>query len=235
MADTRIARVGHRRLVSAIALLAALALPPAAQADIGFTEASRTEAAPGEQVRVTVECGFCYPTCVGRPGDRHPPGDPAGVCMLRGRGERPPGGFPIWLTAGDRFLGPYRCGPEMLCPAESARPPRLPEFTYLGRAELRSAASPNVLSRYVLRFRVPDVRPGPYNYVLFCESCVEGPRGSLIDNGTAAVGRLRVVPPRPGGGGAAGPWIAGGIAAAIVLPGVGLLLRRRHRAVARGD
>ena len=34
--------------------------------------------------------------------------------------------------------------------------------------------------RYVLRFRVPRVKPGAYEFVVFCDACSPGPSGSLI-------------------------------------------------------
>jgi hypothetical protein len=213
-----------RRALRAIPVGAAILLFAAAgaRADIGFESASRAAAAPGDPVRVTVGCGFCLPHCVGEPGERHPPGRGDGACML-GHRSGPPASFPVWLTASDTPLEPHRCGPRMLCPPESARPPRLPSFVHLGRAAHRGE-SPH----YDLRFRVPDVPAGAYKYVLYCDTCVDGPRGNLLESSHLAAGRLRVLtesdPDRPG----PRPWIVGGLLAAIAVPGAGLLARRRR-------
>jgi hypothetical protein len=225
-------RLRFRRALCATALLVSLPLAsiPAARGDIGFESASRSKAAPGEGVRVTVACGFCFPRCVGRPGHRYPPGDRHGVCMLGSR-SGPPARFPIWLTPRGHSLEPYRCGGEDQCAPGSSRPPHLPSFTYLGRAE--RAFRPGGLGRgefprYVLGFQVPSLPSGAYQYVLYCASCVAGPRGSLIDAGAAAAGQLWILPAEQSAGGGRA-WIAGGIAAAILLPGLGLLLHRRRR------
>ena len=82
-----------------------------------------------------------------------------------------------------------------------ARPPRLPSFVYLGRAapprdpdELADRGGHGI-PRYRLIFGVPEVPPGAYKYVLFCDTCVDGPNGSLIDSATLEAGRLRVLAP----------------------------------------
>jgi hypothetical protein len=206
-----------------IALLVALLLAPAAAADVGFESASRSSAAPGEQVKVTVGCGFCFPPCVGRPGHRHPPGTMKGICMLDGR-SRPPTGFGIWLTRSTHPL--HRRGPS--------RPPRLPSFTYLGRAERaspRNGPGQHEIPRYVLRFRVPALPPAPYEYVLYCASCVAGPRGTVIESGPAPSIRLRIGPPSSSSSFPPQPSVFGGVAAAVALFAAGALLLR-SRAIA---
>lgn len=191
----------------------------AARADVGVESASDSSAAPGKQIRVTIGCGFCYPSCVGRPGHRHPPGRARGVCMLGGR-SGPPTGFGIWLMPLTHSLAPYRCAASRPCPPGSSRPPHLPSFTYLGRAGPASGPGrlgPREIPRYVLRFRVPELMPGRYKYVIYCGTCVDGPRGSLVATGSTPAGRLEVTPPASSGGGGSHVWIAGGIVAAIAL------------------
>jgi len=210
----------------ALALAATLLLlQGTARGDIGFESASRSSAAPGEQVRVTIGCGFCFPPCVGRPGHRHPPASLDGVCMLGGR-PGPPRWFGIWLTPSAHPLARNPLG--------SSRPPHLPSFTYLGRAE--RAPDPNgpgshEIPRYVLRFRVPALAPGSYKYVLYCGGCVDGPRGTLIESGPAPPVRLRVVPPGSVSSFRALPWVLAGVAVAIALS-TAVLLLRRHRVIA---
>jgi hypothetical protein len=212
-----------------------------AQADVGFESSSRKAAAPGDRVDLTIGCGFCFPPCVGEPGHRHPPGDPTGGCMPR-KG-RPPASFSVWLTPVNHSLDPYVCGPgeypedDPAGPCRSgSRPPRLPSFIYLGRAvPPRGSDKPadrprHYFPRYRLIFAVPEVRPGRYKYVLFCDTCVDGPRGSIVDDRAGAAGPLRVLPPiataSGGGGGGALPWIGAGALAAFLAIGAGFLLRR---------
>lgn len=225
----------NRSLLALCSALALLALGGAleAGADIGFTGASRTVASPGDSASVSIGCGFCLPRCVGRPGHRHPPGPLDGACMLSGR-ARPPSGFPVWLTALGRSLGPYppaSCKPGELCPP-AQRPPHLPSFTYLGRAERVGRDSRIEVPLYVLRFAVPEVDPGRYQYVLYCDSCVDGPLGVRIESavfshGGLGAGELKVRA-KDGSGRGAGAWIPAGIAAAIVVPGLGIWMRRRR-------
>jgi hypothetical protein len=59
--------------------------------------------------------------------------------------------------------------------------------------------------------------PGRYKYVIYCGTCVDGPRGSLVATGSTPAGRLEVTPPASSGGGGSHVWIAGGIVAAIAL------------------
>jgi hypothetical protein len=217
------------------AALAALALlsTATARADVGFESVSRRAGAPGDRVELTIGCGFCFPHCVGEPGHRHAPGDLHGSCML-GYHDGPPASFPVWLTPLRHPLDRYTCDPGEACP-RGARPPHLPSFAYLGRAvspvdPARPGPQPRrYFPRYRLTFGVPDARPGLYKYVLFCDSCVDGPRGTLVESATTAAGRLRVLPAiaaASDGGGGQIPWIAiGGLAAALLL-GVTLLLRR---------
>jgi len=71
-----------------------------------------------------------------------------------------------------------------LCPPRTPKgPPHRAPFTFLGRAvpppggnSPESGKPP----RYLLRFVIPDLRPGPYAYVIWCDACVAGKRGSLL-------------------------------------------------------
>lgn len=212
------ARVGLALALPAMLLL----LQGTARADLGFESADPSSAAPGEQVRVTVGCGFCFPPCVGRPGHRHPPGVLNGGCMPGGH-PGPPKGFGIWLTPSAHRIDRGDSG--------ASRPPHLPSFTYLGRAA--PAPGPNgpeslEVPRYVLRFRVPAIAPGSYRYVLYCAGCVAGPLGTLVESVPTPPIRLRVTPPSAGSSFPALPWGLGGIAAAVALSAAVLLLRRRR-------
>jgi hypothetical protein len=221
--------------LAAVTLLFTVASP--ACADVGFESSSRKAGAPGDRVQVTIACGFCFPPCVGEVGDKHPPGDRNGTCML-GSEKAPPASFQVWITPVSHSLDPYVCGPGEWAPGESptgpcragSRPPHLPSFIYLGRAvPPRQAQDSGELPRYRLTFGVPQTRPGLYKYVLFCDSCVGGPRGSLVDDRGRAAGPLRVLPPvatASGGGGGALPWVAAGLAGALALA-AGLLRRGR--------
>lgn len=225
--------------IAALALFAlSLAAASPAPADVGVVSAKPATGASGDRVELTLGCGFCFPPCVGEPGDRHPPGEQHGVCMPGDHGA-PPASFKIWLTPLGHSLRPYRCRSGHSCEAGSSRPPHLPSFVYLGRALPVPAggAQARAVPRYRLGFGVPEAKPGRYKYVVFCDACVDGPRGSLIEDRTAA-GRLRVLPAQAptaaaAGSAGAGPWVAGGIAAAVLALGAGFFLLRRGGPAAR--
>lgn len=205
-----------------------------AQADVGVVSSSRAAGYPGDPVELTLGCGFCFPPCVGEPGHRHPPGNLHGACMLDSHRE-PPASFLIWLTPLQHSLKPYVCRPGEGCEPGSSRPPHLPSFIYLGRAVPTAAGGDegNEIPRYRLAFGVPEARPGGYKYVIFCDACIDGPRGSMTDSHTIAAGRLRVLAPvattGAGGGGVGLPWIGAG-ALAILALGTGTLLWRGRAA-----
>jgi hypothetical protein len=227
-----------KTLTSLAALTLLLAIAAAARADVGFEDASRRAGEPGDRVELTVGCGFCFPPCVGEPGHRHPAGDLHGTCMPGNRGK-PPASFQIWLTPRKRSLDPFVCGPGEYpggpCRTGS-RPPHLPSFIYLGRAvPPRGSDEPadrprDYLPRYRLIFKVPETRPGSYKYLLFCDSCVDGPRGSIVDDRSRAAGPLRVLPPiataNGGGGGGMLPWVGAGALVAILALYTAIRLRR---------
>jgi hypothetical protein len=218
---------------TAFSFVLLLAVASSAQADVGFESASRRAGSPGDRVELTIGCGFCFPPCVGEPGRRHAPGDSNGYCMLGNRGG-PPASFPVWLTPLRHSLAPYVCDAGAnRCEPGSSRPPHLPSLIYIGRAVPAAPGGDEAheIPRYRLTFGVPEVRPGRYKYVLFCETCVDGPRGSLIDSATTAAGRLRVLTPiataSAGGDGGTLPWIAAGACAALLALGAAVLRRGR--------
>lgn len=219
-------------IAAAFSFVFLLAIAPHAQADVGVESSSRAAGAPGDPVELTLGCGFCFPPCVGEPGHRHPSGDLQGACMLGTAGRPPPASFLIWLTPLKHSLKPYVCGREEGCEPGSSRPPHLPSFIYLGRAVPTAPGGDegDQIPRYRLVFGVPEARPGRYKYVIFCDACIDGPRGSLIDSHTIAAGRLRVLTPiaTAGAGGGDGllRWIGAGALVAILALGAGFLLRR---------
>ena len=216
-------------IAAALSFALLLAVASSAQADVGVVSASRAAGDPGTPVELTLGCGFCFPPCVGGSGHRHAPGDPHGACMLDSHREPPPS-FPIWLTPLKHSLKPYVCGRGEDCVPGSSRPPHLPSFIYLGRALPIAPGDGHEIPRYRLAFGVPEVRPGRYKYAIFCDACIDGPRGSLTDSHTIAAGRLRVLAPvataDAGGGRGPLPWIGAGAIVAILALGVGLFLRR---------
>jgi hypothetical protein len=217
--------------IAALSFVLLLAVASPAQADVGVVSSSRAAGAPGDPVELTLGCGFCFPPCVGEPGHRHPVGAEHGTCML-GTRRGPPASFLIWLTPLRHSLKPYVCGRGEGCEPGSSRPPHLPSFIYLGRAVPIAPGGDEGLEipRYRLVFGVPEARPGRYKYVIFCDACIDGPRGSLIDSHTIAAGRLRVLAPiataSAGGGGDRLPWIGAGALATVLALGTGFLLRR---------
>jgi hypothetical protein len=196
-------RMARRRRIQAflvgvaIATIALAAAAPAG-ADVGIEKVSRHAGAPGETVELTVACGFCFPPCQGPPGHRTP-----SPCML-GTKRQPPESFPVSLVPLGRAPEPRACGPNALCPARVSAPPARFPFSLLGAAtppapgsEAAQAADRENVPRYLLSYAIPNVRPGVYTYVLFCDACAGGKAGSLIAAPGLRLWRLRVRPAGP--------------------------------------
>lgn len=174
---------------AALGLLAAtlgllLWLAPPASADVGVERVSRESARPGDVVVVTVGCGFCFPPCVGPVGDRHPQGYSHGPCML-GTKKSPPASFPLSLVPLERAGRP---GDVIRRRLGLALPPP-------GGNDPGSGEPP----RYRLRFQVPDLPPGPYRFVIHCDTCKPGRAVALIPSGQlrirAAAAQASAAPP----------------------------------------
>ncbi|MGV1049870.1 MAG: hypothetical protein ACOYD4_15255 [Solirubrobacterales bacterium] len=170
-------------LGAALAALAVLLVAPALGA-VGVEKVSRHAAKPGARVTVTLGCGFCFPPCKGAPGHRN------GPCML-GTKEDPPASFPISLVPLEQAPLPRSCGPNSVCPPEAKAPPARAPYALLGEA-LAEGRKPGGAPRYGLDFEVPDLRPGLYAYVVYCDVCNRGAGGSLIAVPQSRLWRLRV-------------------------------------------
>jgi hypothetical protein len=168
-----------------------------AKGDVGLVSASRDAGHPDTVVRLRVDCGFCFPPCRGPRGHRHPAGFAKGPCMLDG-GKEVPRSFAVSLLPQDRAEDLLSCEihHHRSCPRPKAAPRHRP-FTYLGDA-LPPPGGNNPesgdLPRYLLRFRIPHLPAGEYSYVLWCDACIAGPRGSLVVDPLSATWRLRVLP-----------------------------------------
>jgi hypothetical protein len=177
-------------LTACIAAAALLLGSPSAEADVGIESVSRSAGAPGEEITLALGCGFCFPPCHGAPGHRN------GPCMLGAKGRRPPAAFPISLVPVGQVPDPSRCDRDGSCLPPTLGPPALPPFVLLGRATpaaRRDGAPPaHNVPRYRLRFRIPEVKPGAYAYVIYCGVCFPGRRGSLIYSPASPDWRLRV-------------------------------------------
>lgn len=158
-----------------------------AQSDVGVEKTSRHGGEPGTAVTVTLGCGFCFPPCKGEPGHRKPL-----PCML-GTREDPPESFPISLVPLSKAPEPHRCGPNALRPPQSKAPPARAPYTYLGEAmAMAREQTGKSIPRYSLDFEVPDLRPGLYTYVIWCDVCNRGKGGSLIANPGSRLWHLRI-------------------------------------------
>lgn len=187
------------RAWAALAACAALGLLAALTASIGSAAvgvegASRRGGSPGEEVRLTLGCGFCFPPCVGPKGERHPEGFDRGPCML-GTHRPPPRSFGISLVPLAQAPQPHRCGPNALCEPAFPAPPRRHPFTYLGLAVPPPGGNDPEHGdppRYRLSFAIPDLPTGPYAYVIWCDSCRRGAGGALISSPASPGWRLNV-------------------------------------------
>jgi hypothetical protein len=162
-----------------------------AQADVGVERVSRSAGQVGDVVDLTIGCGFCFPPCHGAPGERNVP------CMLDTKAE-PPEAFPVSLVPIEKAPAPRRCGPRALCSPQVPAPPARPPFAFLGEATPPADDEDRPgrhVPRYLLRFEIPKLRPGLYTFVIFCDTCAPGTRGSLIASPGASGWQLRVLHP----------------------------------------
>lgn len=182
-------------MLLAAGLLASVAVLTTAPgwADVGVEKVSPSAGAAGDAVNLMLGCGSCYPPCQRAAGHR------SGSCMP-GTKASPPASLPISLVPIEKAPKPHRCGPDAICPPQASEPPRQSPFTFLGRATPpRDGDSPqhpddNHVPRYLLHFRIPDLQPGIYTFVIYCDVCLRGKGGSLITDPTARAWRLRVRP-----------------------------------------
>jgi hypothetical protein len=179
-------------IVSLLLLPAVVAATPASGA-VGVEKVSRPAGKPGASVALIVGCGFCYPPCHGAPGERQP-----SPCMLDSKAD-PPASFPISLVPIAKAPLPRPCGARAVCSPITTEVPRRSPYTYLGEA----TASPRNAEtgatghaeppRYELEFEVPDLKPGTYAYVIYCDVCLDGGRGSLLAAPAARPWRLKTL------------------------------------------
>lgn len=190
-----------RTIIFGLAAVTTLALLSASvQAAVGVSAVSRDTGAPGAEVKLTLECGFCFPPCRGPKGERHPAGFDRGPCMLGTHGAQPPSSFGISLVSIDDAPEPHHCGPKAVCPPQASAPPRKAPFRYLGQAippPQGNNPEHGDAPRYLLDYKIPKLAPGLYAYVIFCDTCLKGKRGSLIASLGERLWRLRVSAPRP--------------------------------------
>jgi hypothetical protein len=86
--------------------------------------------------------------------------------ILRGYGNG--SGMPVYLVPESRAPRPFRCHGNGYCAPRSRRPPgKGRPYVLLGH--LRRTRSDYVRQRFA--FRVPAIRPGWYQVVLWCRSC----------------------------------------------------------------
>ena len=180
-------------LAAALLVTVAAARTEPASAAVGVEKVSRLTGAPGDSVHLTLACGFCFPPCDGASGHQ------SGSCMP-GKAE-PPEAFPVSLVPIGKAPKLHRCGPNAVCPPQPRGAPRRDPYVYLGRAAPPADGSNSDgrnVPRYLLDFDIPDLRPGIYTYVVFCDVCARGTRGSLIANPASRLWQLRVLTPAAG-------------------------------------
>ena len=207
---TRRSRIWRRPLLAGLFASAVLLTVSRADADIGVIGVKPNVGAPGQLINLAVGCG----------GPRCPPQLPVSL-----------------LPSGEarRTLGPVCEGKHGPCRSPTA--PRLPQetpYVFLGWGSRRSApASPG--QSYELRFRVPRIKPGAYEFVVFCDACSPGPSGSLITTLTGPNSRkslqVRSAQRSASNDGGADPaWLIAGAAALLAIAAAAVLLGRRRGA-----
>lgn len=159
----------------AAAVLLLSLLPSGASADVGISSVSRHGGKPGDAVKLTLSCGFCFPPCEGPKGQRHPAGYDHGPCML-GTKREPPRWFGISLIPLARAKSPVDCAAGR-CPPRAPRPPRRSPYRFLGQATPPPGGNNpenGDIPRYSVDFEIPELAPGLYAYVIWCDVCLRG-------------------------------------------------------------
>jgi hypothetical protein len=178
---------------AAAAVICALAASSASAA-VGIEKVSRHGGEPGDEVTLTLSCGFCFPPCKGPKGDRHPEGFDHGPCMLDTK-SAPPSSFGISLVPRSKAPEPRKCGHRAVCSLGAPAPPRQYPYAFLGLAVPPPGGNNPEHGdppRYLLHFTIPSLRTGAYAYVVWCDACMEGARGSLIAVPASRLWRLVV-------------------------------------------
>lgn len=195
-----------------------LLLAPEAQADVGVVMVRPQAAAPGQTVDLAIGCGGCL-----------------SISVVRGH-ARPPSRFPVSLVPLGRAPEPRPCGPRSVC--SQTRGPRQDPFIFLGAAkpnfEAEELTQAGALPRYRLRFRVPNVEPGRYAFVIFNRSNGRAEGGTSIADASrraALLGVRRVAESESPDSGdtEATPWIAAAAGMAVAFVAGMALLARRSR------
>jgi LPXTG-motif cell wall-anchored protein len=196
-------RLMRRFLTGVIAGSALLLTASPADGDVGVGSVRPTVGAPGQSVELDAGCG----------------------------GPRCGPQLPISLVPLARAPTPQPChAGKTVCSPEAAEPPRQPPYVFLGWAKQDSASSADVF--YRLRFRVPEVAPGVYAFVIFCGGCAAGRRGTLVVT-TSQPGKLLRVrseqnPVASQGSGTDTPWLIAAAAGVAAIAGAAVFLRRRR-------
>jgi hypothetical protein len=165
-----------------------------AAGDVGVEKASRHAGRAGQEVRLTLGCGFCFPPCKGPKGQRHPEGFEKGPCML-GTHTEPPASFGISLLPKERAEALLRCQMrKRSCPSPT-RPPRRGHYRFLGEAVPPPGGNNPEHGdppRYLLSFQIPRLPAGEYSYVIWCDVCLGGKAGWLITDPASPLWRLEI-------------------------------------------
>jgi hypothetical protein len=90
--------------------------------------------------------------------------------------------MPLYLVPRARVRPPHPCGPNALCDTVLARPPRHAPYLLAGLLDFRRHPR-----RVVVRFRLPRLSPGVYEFLIYCDLCHRGPGGTLISNPSAII------------------------------------------------
>ncbi|MBS1879674.1 MAG: hypothetical protein JST31_09190 [Actinobacteria bacterium] len=184
------------------AMVIVVALTGTALADVGIERVSRHAGPAGEEVQLTLACGFCFPPCAGPKGERHPEGFEKGPC-IPGTERRPPASFGVSLVSKRRAERLAACQLDgRSCPTPP-RPPRGHGYRFLGAAVPPPGGNDpehGDLPRYLLSFRIPPLAAGSYGYVIWCGACLRGRAGSLITYPASPLWQLRIRPAPPSGG-----------------------------------
>ena len=166
-----------------------------ASAAVGVEKVDRRGGAPGDEVTLTLGCGFCFPPCEGPKGERHPRGFDHGPCMLDTKKDPPRLVRHLGRSALERAGASQMRAARRSARRLTAAPPRRAPYTFLGLAVPPPGGNNPEHGdppRYLLHFTIPRLPAGAYAYVIWCDACAGGGRGSLIASPGTPLWRLAV-------------------------------------------
>lgn len=90
--------------------------------------------------------------------------------------------MPLYLVLRSRVRPPHPCGSNALCDTVIPRPPTTAPYRRVGTLDFGRHPC-----HVQVRFRLPRLVSGVYEFLIYCAPCHRGPGGTLISNPSAVL------------------------------------------------